>query len=170
VPKVIVLVPGAQHSASGVSEAVAAGAARVRFTEVEVRAVSHDPTTSRGIRVLDAINELRTYDAVIVAASAQPGEESTLLDVLETAERTLPKDAFLNTVLAVAGASDALLARAARLGGILVSVPRRSDDPAQQAGDLGERVATVVEWVRHARSHEHGHSHSHSHSHSHHQH
>jgi hypothetical protein len=88
-----------------------------------------------------------------------------LNDLLDAAERGAPSGAFLNTVFAVLGSDEAeLLARVARLGGIVVTVPRTSSDPLQDARTLGERVATVVEWVRHARSHEHGHSH-HSHHH-----
>jgi hypothetical protein len=170
VPKVIVLFPGAHHDATApMAEAVAAAAARVRFTEVELRATSAGTTGGRQhVKVLGPDEHLSDYDAVVVVTSSPADADRALETVLGAAERGQPSNAFLNTVFAVAGTDDSgLLARLARLGGILVTVPRGSDDPAGRARALGERVATVAEWVRHARSHEHAHSHEHSHHHHH---
>lgn len=166
-PKVVVLVPSAQRAEFTVWDAVADGAARVRFTEVEVRAIASDiPADGRRHKLLGGIEELRESDAVIVTTSAAPSDDAELRGVLAKAERDLPHDAFTNTVFAVVGANEPeWLPFVARLGGIVVSAPRGSDDQAERARTVGERVATVVEWVRHARSHEHGHTHQHSHHH-----
>jgi hypothetical protein len=169
VPRVVILVPSAQHTAPIVAQTVADGAARVRFTEVEVRAISGDAATDgRRVRALEGIESLTESDAVIVTTSAPPDADVELKTVLERAERDLPNHVFSNTVFAVIGASEAeWLPIVARLGGIVVSIPRGSENPDERARALGERVATVVEWVRHARSHEHGHAHHHSHQHHH---
>jgi hypothetical protein len=169
-PKLIILFPGAQHGAAmALAEAVAAAASRVRFTEVELRATSGGTTGGhQHVRVLAGCEELRDYDAVIMVPSSPSDTGTDFGDVIGAAERGLPSEAFLNTVFAVAGPDDGgLLARIARLGGIIVSTPRGLEDVIDRAEAVGERVATVVEWVRHARSHEHGHSHQHSHHHHH---
>jgi hypothetical protein len=169
VPRLTILVPSAQHTAHSLAETVADGAARVRFTEVEVRAVSSDTyTDGRSPKVLAGIEELRESDAVIVTTFAQPDADAALRGVLAKAERDLPDHAFANTVFGVIGTNDAeWLPLVARLGGIVIAVPRGFDNDADRARALGERVATVVEWVRHVRSHEHGHGHQHSHHHHH---
>jgi hypothetical protein len=169
VPRVIVLVPSAQHTAQTVAQTVADGAAQVRFTEVEVRAISSDaPFDGQRVRVLEGIESLSESDAVIVTTSDAPDADSALRGVLAEAERDLPSHAFTNTVFGVIGANEAeWLPLVARLGGIVVSIPRGIDDPDARARALGERVATVVEWVRHVRAHEHGHGQHHSHHHHH---
>ncbi len=170
-PRVIILVPSAHRTAHALAETVADGAARVRFTEVEVRAVSSATSSAaatdwRRPRDLEGIHVLCESDAIVVTTSAAPDDDPELRGILAEAERDLPQHAFANTVLAVIGANEPeWLPLIARLGGIIVAVPRGSNDPDARAAALGDRVATVVEWVRHARSHEHGHSHQHSHHH-----
>ena len=161
----IVLVAGAEDATAVLAEAVAAGAAHIRFTEVDVRTTSSHSTNDRQIRMWGGVDELRDCDAVVFVPSLQADSNAALSEVLQTAERE-PADTFLNTIFAVTGASDAaFLARIANLGGIIVSPPRGSQDSTRQAHALGGRVAKVVEWVRHARSHDHGHTHEHSHHH-----
>ena len=87
-----------------------------------------------------------------------------------TLERAEPVGVFTNTVFAVLGGDNTtLLGSVARLGGIIVTEPLGVDDPESRARATGKRVAKVVEWVRHAQSHEHAHAHSHQ-SHDHHDH
>ena len=165
-PRVIVLVPNAEGEAALVADAVARGAAHVRFTEVEPRVVSAAPVIGRSVRTLRGSDDLRDSDAVVFVAGHASEATDTLLEALDAAEHEQPADAFLDTVFAVAGTTDAqLLSRVARLGGIIVSPPRAAGDAMREAEALGERVATVVEWVRHARSHEHGRAHGASHHH-----
>jgi hypothetical protein len=167
VPRVIILVPSAQQTAQTLAQTVADGATKVRFTEVEVRAVSHNVRADgRQPRILERIEALRESDAVIVTTFAAPDADAPLRDVLARAEHDLPRDAFTNTVFGVIGANESeWLPLIARLGGIVISGPRGYETPSDQALALGERVATVVEWVRHVRSHEHWQAHQHSHHH-----
>jgi hypothetical protein len=161
----IVLVADAED-ASAVGNAIAAGAANVRFTEVELRHMSTRPATGRP--GWTGADELRDYDGVVLAASARDDANTPLGQAIDAAAREQP-DAFLNTIFAVAGTSDAaLLARVATLGGIIVSIRRTEQGAATPSRVLGERVATVVAWVRHARSHDHGFADDHRHHHSHH--
>jgi hypothetical protein len=171
-PKLLVLFYGAESPASTLAEAAADGATKVRFTEVDVRAGStRQPEAGRRFKVLDSADRLREYDGIIVSAPAA-GEVPTELDaLLDTLERHETHDAFANTVFAVLGGENTvLLGRVSRLGGIIVSEARGVDDPEARARGTGNRVAKVIEWVRHALSHEHGDSHSHGHTHDKHEH
>ena len=156
-PRIIVLVPDAEDAAK-VAEVIAAGAENVRFTEVDVRAVSTPSANRRGPREWTGTDELRDYDGVVFATSTREDSNAALHDALDAAAREQPEGTFLNTVFAIGGTSDvALLARIAALGGIVAS------PPPEQSRAVGERVATVVAWVRHARSHDHALTHGHSH-------
>ena len=168
-PKLIVLFYGVESPASTLAEAAADGAKAVRFTEVDVRAgSSHEPTAGRRHKSLDSAERLKDYDGVVIAAPAAgeaPVELEALLGALERAE---PVGVFANTVFAVLGGDNTtLLGSVARLGGIIVTEPLGVDDPESRARATGKRIAKVVEWVRHAQSHEHAHAHSHQ-SHDHH--
>lgn len=161
-PKVIVLISGAERRVAVLADAVAHGAAHVRYTEVDVRAISSASGANGQTRELGRDEQLRDYDGVVFSISSPPDADTALNDFLDAAERDALSGAFLNSVFAIIGSDDPVsVARVARLGGIVVTVPHTSSDPLQHARMLGERVATVVEWVRHARSHEHGHSHHH---------
>lgn len=171
-PKLLILFYGAESPASTLAEAAADGATGVRFTEVDVRAGSaRQPEAGRRFKVLDSAEELKDYDGIVVSAPAV-GEVPTELDaLLDTLERHEAHDAFANTVFAVLGGENTvLLGRVSRLGGIIVAEARGIDDPEARARATGKRVAKVIEWVRHALSHEHGHSHSHAHDHDKHEH
>ena len=170
-PKLIVLFYGAESPASTLAEAAADGAKGVRFTEVDVRAgSSHEPTTGRRHRSLDSSERLKEYDGVVIAAPAAgeiPAELDALLGELEHTE---PVGVFTNTVFAVLGGENTtLLGRVAGLGGIIVSEPASLDDPEVRARATGKRVAKVIEWVRHALSHEHAHERQQHHDDSHHE-
>lgn len=165
-PKLIVLFYGTESPASTLAEAAAEGAREVRFAEVDVRAgSSHEPTTGRKHKSLESAEKLKEYDGVVIAAPAAgdiPAELDVLLATLEGIE---PVGAFANTVFAVAGGDNTtLLGRVSRLGGIIVSEPRGVDDPEARARALGKRTAKVVDWVRHALSHEQSHTHNHHHA------
>lgn len=163
-PKLIVLFYGVESPASTLAEAAADGAKSIRFTEIDVRAgSSHEPTTGRRYRLLDSPDRVRDYDGVVLSAPAAgevPAELDALLVALESAE---PIGVFADTVFAVLGGENTtLLGRVARLGGIIVAEPMGLDDPEGRARATGRRVAKVIEWIRHARSHEHSHAHAHA--------
>ena len=142
------------------ADAAADGAASVRFTEVDVRAV-------------DVHVSARDYDGVLIVVPTRGELPSELDAFLSSLEREQPVDAFLNTVFAVAGedltapaALTALVSRVARLGGIIVSEPRghHTASSEERARVTGKRAAKVIEWVRHGLGHEHAHA-THSHHH-----
>lgn len=160
-PKLMVLFYGAESPASELAEAAADGAKSIRFTEVDVRAgSSHEWTTGRRYKSLDSAERLKDYDGVLLSAPAAgeaPAELDALLSSLERAE---PIGVFADTVFAVLGGDNTtLLGRVARLGGIIVTESAGIDDPEVRARATGKRVAKVIEWVRHAKSHEHSHHH-----------
>jgi hypothetical protein len=171
-PKALVVFYGAESPASTLAEAAAVGAASVRFTEVDVRAGSaHQQQAEKRFKVLDSTESLKDYDGIVISAPAAGDIPTELEALLATLEQHEAPSAFANTVFAVIGGENTiLLGRVSRLGGIIVSEVRGVDDPEARARATGQRAAKVVEWVRHALSHEHGHSHSHSHSHAHGQH
>jgi hypothetical protein len=158
-PKVIVLFYGVESPASTLAEAAADGAGSVRFTEVDLRAGSaHEAATDRHYKVLETPDRLRDYDGVLFAAPAAGEIPSELESLLDALDRRDANDAFANTVFAVLGGENTvLLGRVARLGGIIVSEQRGSDDPEERARSTGKRVAKVVGWVRHALGHERAH-------------
>jgi hypothetical protein len=150
------------------AEAATEGAKGVRFTEVDLRSGgAHEATTTRRHKRLESSAEIRDYDGVILACPAAgdiPAELAALLDQLEAS----PSDALANTVFGIVGGENTTLpGRVLRLGGLLVGAPAAAVDPETRALRLGARVATVVEWVRHASSHEHGHHETDRHHHGH---
>jgi hypothetical protein len=167
-PKLIVLFFGAESPAVTLAEAATEGAKGVRFTEVDLRSGgAHEATTTRRHKRLESSAQIRDYDGVILACPAAgdiPAELSALLDQLEASS----SDALANTVFGIIGGENTTLpGRVLRLGGLLVGAPAAVVDPETRALRLGARVATVVEWVRHALSHEHGHHETEHHHHSH---
>jgi hypothetical protein len=155
-PKLVVLFFGAESPAVTLAEAAMEGAKCVRFTEVDLRSgAAHEGTTTRRHKRLESSAQIRDYDGVILAcpvACDVPADLGALLDQLERS----PSDALANTVFGIIGAENTTLPRRVmRLGGLLVGDSTGGVDPETRALRLGERVATVVEWVRHALSHEH---------------
>ncbi|HEX8850407.1 MAG TPA: NAD(P)H-dependent oxidoreductase [Gemmatimonadaceae bacterium] len=172
-PKVLVLF----HSRSGtaaLAEAVAEGAASVKFTEVELRriedlasAAENAGTTSRH-RVLESVESLADYDGLIIGVEERDGRMvAEVRAVLDRARQLASRGSFVDKVGAAFGAGDEgaseaatnpIIASMMHLG--MLIVPPGSGD-AKGARALGARVAKVTEWVRHAKSHEHGHKHAH---------
>jgi hypothetical protein len=171
-PKLIVLFHAGDGVAATLAENAAAGARGVRFSEVDLRVVGNataDAHQSVGQRQrrLDASDQLRDYDGVIVACSASDGSPKELDRLLEDLGRA-PANQFVNTVFALIGPEQTtLLARVARLGAIVVSASPGINDPEARATATGARVAKVVGWVRHALGHE-QHDQHHHHGHEHH--
>jgi hypothetical protein len=169
VPKLLVVFSSVDSYAARIADAVARGANSVRFTEVDVRAVTEGSGASAanvdvsGRRRLVSFDALRDYDGVVLVG---PGPESTghelgaLLHALEQGEP------MVDTVFALAGEENMeMLAALGRSGGLIVSRPR-AVDAEEGARLLGARVANVIGWVRHALAHqaEHGGGHHHHHS------
>ena len=162
-PKILVLFTG-QPSAT--VNAVADGARSVRFSEVEMRRVANagsDGDVPRGIHLtLTDAEEMMPYDAIVVAASAGGSLDPALTQVLAQAAASTPASAWQNKVGSAflaeeSGGSADVWPALAQLGtmGMLVVAPSASSTDA--ARELGVRVAKVVGWVTHARSHHHDH-------------
>jgi hypothetical protein len=167
-PKLIVLVSGDETTAATLADSAVEGAKSVRFTEVDVRMVVSDTAQSRH-KMLESPDVLREYDGIVITAdgisaatigavtisavgdSSVNAELSSVLDALEAVPAA---NAFANTVFTVVGGSASLLARIAALGGIIVAEPRGIGDGPARARAQGARTAKVIEWVRHALSHE----------------
>jgi ABC-type nickel/cobalt efflux system permease component RcnA len=152
VPSVMVLVLGNDGALSDVADAVVAGAKRVRFTEVTTRVLEADTVRYRR---LDADDALTSYDGIVFVAS-DDGSAARQLGRIAGAK------ALTNTVVARAGGDAALSVALVDCGGIVVSVPDSSPRD-HQAAAVGERVAQVAGWVRHALGHEAEHHHDHRH-------
>jgi len=158
-PKVLILVADGEGPSARLSEIIKEAAAAVRFTEVDVRGVApHQTTTSASHKALESPDAATAYDGVVLVSSGRglpPGLE-LLLDAWDQAS----PNAFVDTIFAAIGVEGGvLLERLARLGGIIVTEARGELDLERRAKLLGRRVATVVEWVRHALNHEHAHHH-----------
>jgi multimeric flavodoxin WrbA len=188
-PKLLVLF----HSRTGrtaaladaIADAIADGARSVRFAEVDVRRLDDGRDAEGGDRdgsrrrhrALADEGSLADYDGIILGASAQEGSiPSEIIGLLERLEPLRRTGALVNKVGAAfvpAGSAEepalwSLLGAMGRLGTILVpplptSGSSGPDAELAAATDLGRRVATVVEWVTHAKHHAHGHSHGHPH-------
>ena len=178
-PKVLVLFHSRTGNTAALAERVAEGARSVRFTEVDVRRLE-EPTPDaagaahpqeadggaalRRYRALDDVATVADYDALVIAAAAPDGVlPAGLARLLERLAPLAASAALADRVGAVVtpdgqdAAHRALLPSLASLGLILVP-------PAPGAADAhahGARVATVAEWVRHAKSHAAGHHHHH---------
>jgi hypothetical protein len=157
-PKTLVLFHGAGDDVLAMAEAVADGVRSVRFAEVDVRRLDEPGASGSASRhrALAGVEELATYDGLVLgtgAGDALPGAVTQLL-----AEATRLRQSGTFGILdagegnADADARWALLRALGELG--LVLVPATGGG-AESARKLGHRVAHVVSWITHARSHHH---------------
>ena len=164
-PKVLVLFDSADLHAARLADLAAEGAKRVKFTEVDVRVVGGQTSDGSNRRRLES-GDVGQYDGVVIAGSDR--------DISDSIEAVLSKAGhshgeFVDRVFAAVGEGTTIGKRLTELGGIVVGARAGSADAEQSARKTGERVAKVVEWVRHSLSHEHGHGnrehsgHHHSH-------
>jgi NAD(P)H dehydrogenase (quinone) len=204
-PKLLVLFYSRTGHTAALADAIAEGARAVRFAEVDVRRIedlapaatiaavpgwaeSRDALAAR-YQTLGAIDELATYDALILGAPTRYGiMAAELKHVLDQTGPLWNRGALVNKVGAAFtsvgtghGGHEttlwSILTPMASLGMILV--PPGYSDPVMFAGgspfgatattgagapgerDLaaarhqGKRVAEVVGWVTHAKSHHH---------------
>ena len=175
-PKLLVLFQSRSHDVVHLAETVAAGARSVRFAEVDLRRfpITDDAndvtvdTSGRAHRLIEHADEIEAYDGLILAvASASDGD--SLLRAIGAFSGSLENK--VGAALTSATGTDrrivlwSVLGPMADRGMILLSAPfadeRSSDDDATRR--LGKRVADVVGWVTHARSHHHHEHHPHDH-------
>jgi NAD(P)H dehydrogenase (quinone) len=161
-PKLLVLFDSRSDELTRLAEAVAEGARRVRFAEVDLRRVDGASGATGRHRALEGGDAISAYDGIIVGADSSVAHEVTL-DPLVAAPSLLNKvgAAFVAARPDETGRSTlwSALAPLADRGMILVATPVTDDsgDPLDSARALGQRVADVVGWVTHARSHHHHH-------------
>lgn len=159
-PRTLVLFQGSGDDVAATAEAVAEGVRSVRFAEVDVRRVpERGVSTSGRVRTLGSAQELATYDGLILGTTADKAENSPaitrLLAEAESLRKQAPLGLLVGAAFATGEASDeACWALLRALGGLgLVLVPPGANGP--EARKLGHRVAHVVSWITHARSHHH---------------
>lgn len=162
-PKTLILFHGRSDAVAATANAVAEGARAVRFAEVEVRelATTGEAVPASGHRTLSSAEELAGYDGLVLGApvGAVPAAVSRLLDEAAELRRSGGLTASVGSAF-VAGATGAtaddacwaLLRGLADLGVVLVPA---NGDGAEAATKLGHRVAHVVSWITHAKSHHH---------------
>lgn len=163
-PKTLVLFHGNSKDIARLADAVADGVRSVRFAEVDVRrlAGSSEPTEAGRVRTIANADELAAYDGLVLGTDGQgpvPDAVSQLLVQTETLRQQKALGTSVGAAfVAGAGATDiedvrwTLLRALGALG--LVLVPA-SGEGAESARQLGHRVAHVVSWITHARSHHH---------------
>lgn len=163
-PKTLVLFHGNSEAIAEAADAVADGVRSVRFAEVDVRRLTDagDGVSSSRHRALAGADELAPYDGLVLVSGAGTRIPAVIEQLITEASVLRQQKAFGTSVGSafVTGASSAAnadgrwaLLRA--LGAVgLVLVPA-SGDGAEGARQLGHRVAHVVSWITHAKSHHH---------------
>jgi hypothetical protein len=169
-PKLLVLFQSSDADVVRLAEAAAEGARSVRFAEVDLRqlpgaddaAGTAPASTGRTHHRLQDIDAIGQYDGVVLAVGRNGegvlraldgfgGALANKVGSVVTPARGDERRTILWTVLAPM----------ADRGMILVPAPftdesAGGDEPVRA---LGKRVAEVIGWVTHARSHHHGHGH-----------
>lgn len=166
-PKLLVLFQSHRADVVHLAETAAEGARSVRFTEVDVRrlaiaAAAIDQTTDgRAHRPLGQVDEIGTYDGLILAVEPEADAGEALTRVIGTFGGSLANK--VGAVLAPGTGTDrrtvlwSVLGSMAEREMILVPAPFADEGAAngETARRAGKRVAEVVSWVTHARSHHH---------------
>jgi len=182
-PKLLVLFQSRRPDVVHLVETAAAGGRSVRFAEVDVRRLgvtddANDPTadpSGRAHRALGQVDEIGEYDGLILALAPEVDAADALIRAIGTFGGSLANK--VGSVLTPATGTDrravlwSALGAMAERGMILVPAPfaDEGEADAEAVRRLGKRVAEVVGWVTHARSHHHHEPSHHDHE-SHHHH
>lgn len=158
-PKTLVLYHGSGDDVAAMAEAVAEGARSVRFAEVDVRQLTEGtaPTAGR-VHALASAEELAGYDGLVMGVSSDKGMPAAITRLIAEADALRQQGSpglLVGAAFAAGAASDeacwTLLRALGGLGVVLVPPGVNGLD----ARKLGHRVAHVVSWITHARSHHH---------------
>lgn len=159
-PKTLVLFHGSGDDVARMAEAVAEGVRSVRFAEVDLRQLVQDGDSTGGRpRPLASAAELAGYDGLVLGLAAGGTEIPAAVTRLLAEAESLRQQGQLGLVVGAAFSAgevsdDACWALLRALGGLgLVLVPPGAN--GSDARKLGHRVAHVVSWITHARSHHH---------------
>jgi multimeric flavodoxin WrbA len=184
-PKLLVLFHSRSPDVIALAEAAVDGARSVRFAEVDLRRLdgsdagahaTEPDTIGRDHRTLEHVDDIASYDGVILALPAASGAATTLTETFGSLGASLVNK--VGSVITTAegdGRRAALwsaLTPMADRGMILVPTPfpSREESTVDSARRIGKRVAEVIAWVTHARSHHHHEEPRHHDHHSHHHH
>ena len=182
-PKLLVLFHSRSPDVVALAEAAVDGARSVRFAEVDLRRLDASDgthatapeTTGPVHRMLEHVEDVVAYDGLLLVLPVASDATVPLIRMFGAVAGSLAnKVGSIVTVAEGAGRSTLLwsaFAPMADRGMILVPAPFTGTDepPAESARRLGKRVAEVIGWVTHARSHHHHEPHHHDqHSHHHH--
>lgn len=160
-PKTLVLFHGSSDAVAPMADVVADGVRSVRFAEVDVRRLVADDAEATGRhRTLSSADELAGYDGLVLVTGdgSVPAEVARLLGAATGLRPggTVTLSVGSALVAEAGGAGDdaswALLRALAPLGVVLVPASGGGVDGAKR---LGHRVAHVVSWITHAKSHHH---------------
>ncbi len=164
-PKLLVLVPAHGTELAPLADEVLEGARSVRFAEVDVRTFGEAGDATPRRKPLAGIDDLASYDGIVVGVPAGDAKGEPLQETLARFEGSLANkvgSAFTTgSGVARTAALWSALAPMADRGMILVPLPFSDggDASADACRRMGKRVAEVVGWVTHARSHHHHHHH-----------
>jgi hypothetical protein len=159
-PRTLVLYHGSGDDVAAMAEAAAEGVRSVRFAEVDVRQLVEEGASTGGpMRPLASAAELAGYDGLVLGMAADgagtPSAITRLLAEADSLRQQGPAGPLVGAAFATGEASEeacwALLRALGALGLVLVP-PGASGSEARK---LGHRVAHVVSWITHARSHQH---------------
>jgi hypothetical protein len=160
-PKLLVLFEAHTEDIAQLADAIAEGARRVRFAEVDVRRTAGaQPAARASHKVLESADALGAYDGILLGVRGDEGD--AVLDALATTASLVNKVGSVFTSAPDGGRGAVLWSALAPMADremILVPPPVRTApaDHLESARALGQRVAEVVGWVTHARSHHHHH-------------
>lgn len=165
-PKLLVLFQSSSAEVVRLAEAASEGARSVRFAEVDLRqlptsddaGVAASDATGRAHHRLQHVDAIGQYDGLVLAVG-QDGEAA--LRALDGFGGSLANK--VGTVITPTEGAErrkvlwSALTPMADRGMILVPAPFANDRGAsdESARELGKRVAEVIGWVTHARSHHH---------------
>ena len=163
-PKLLVLFQSSSTDVVRLAEAAAEGARSVRFAEVDLRHLpfseggAGSDATGRAHHPLQSADDMGQYDGLMLAVG-ENGE--AMVGVLGRFGGSLANK--VGSVITPATGADrrtvlwSVLGPMADRGMILVPAPFADESPASEASirGLGKRVAEVIGWVTHARSHHH---------------
>jgi hypothetical protein len=168
-PKLLVVFQSHSPDVVRLAESAADGARSVRFAEVDLRRLpatdgARDPAsepTGRSHHPLRDGDDFAQYDGLILAAEGGDGE--ALVRTLGTFGGSLANK--VGAVITPATGTDrrtvlwSVLGAMADRGMILVPAAFDTEDAAsaESTRNVGKRVAEVIGWVTHARSHHHHH-------------
>ena len=168
-PKLLILFQAQRPDVAQLAEAAAEGASTVRFAEVDLRRLGDGRSAATDVgetngsrrRTLERVEDATGYDGIILCASSRDDAASlaghvgrldgSLVNKVGSALTTATGEERTATLWAA-------LAPVADRGMIIVPASfTEPGEPAESARRVGKRVAEVIGWVTHARSHHHHH-------------